>query len=259
MDTDSPSLLIQAVSAGRLDELERLLGTEQRPTEEAIHSLLAAAARESQSSIVTFLLSKYPAIPINEAVIRAATFSGSTDVVSALVSKDPSIANCHFENGGTPLTLACLSQKPVEFLECLLKAGADPNLAPDVTPLPLFSAARLYKDPDVIELLLKYGAKLERSGALGAAALQGNKAIVQCLIEHGAEQEADCEPGGSELAVHAAARRRHVGVLRILLEHGAKCDVKDSEGRTVADIINEVETKEGKDLNEMRALLVRYQ
>ncbi|KAL7622191.1 hypothetical protein AAE478_007694 [Parahypoxylon ruwenzoriense] len=235
MGTDS-ELLLQAASAGKLDDLEQLLSARRPPTEETIQSLLVAAAWKSHVSVISFLLTKYPSVPLSEEVIRAAAYSGSVDLFSALLSRDPSIVNYRFDRRGTPLAVACMSKRPIEFLQFLLEAGADPNQDTDVVPLPLTSAAKFYDGLAAVKLLLKHGAKIEHSGALAAAAGKGDEATVQYLLEQGAKQETDSlEARMPELAIHVAARKGHVGVVRCLLENGVKGNEKDSEGRTILD------------------------
>ncbi|KAI1498685.1 ankyrin repeat-containing domain protein [Biscogniauxia marginata] len=228
MDTDNTCSLVEAASAGRLGKLEELLATESSPTEEAVQSLLAAAAWNSQLSTVNLLLSKYPAIPIDEETIRAAIYSGSVELFSALLSRGPSIVKRQFDRRGTPIAVACMSKQPVSFLEFLLKAGADPNQDPDTAPFPMASVAAFYEDTAAAELLLKYNAKLVHSGALAAAAGRGNEVMVRYLIEQGARLETDCtEVGKQETAVEVAARKGHAGVVKILLEH-----TQEARGKT---------------------------
>ncbi|KAI2609376.1 ankyrin repeat-containing domain protein [Hypoxylon fragiforme] len=247
MATDQQNPLMEAVAAGRVAELEQFLATKEEPSAETIQSLLAKAAWESQLPVVEFLVSRYPSVPLNEETVRAAIYSSSTDLVSALLAKDPSIINWQFDRRGTPIALACVSKQPVEFVEFLLRAGADPNLDPDVTPLPLAGAA-FHQDIGAIGVLLKYGAKLEGSGALGVAASRGHEAVVRYLMERGARPETDTSKVGSpESAVHYAVRKGHLGVLRIFLEYGL-------ERRMLMDIVTEEESKEGKDMSAVKEL-----
>ncbi|KAI0406623.1 ankyrin repeat-containing domain protein [Xylaria palmicola] len=254
MATDLSTRFIQAAEANRTDELQRLIGVEGSPDEETIQRARAAAATYAHVSVINFLFLWYPNIPLNEETIRAAAYSGSEALFSALLSQDASIINRQFDRRGNPLALACMSQRHVEFLEFLLDAGADPNQDPDAVPSPLASVAAFYKDTDAGELLIRHGAKIERSGALLAAAARGNEVMVRFLLDHGARQETDAES-----AVHVAARRGYVGILKDLLEHGFRSDVKDREGRTASDIVDAAEREEGNNLTEIKELLAKYQ
>ncbi|KAI1659514.1 ankyrin repeat-containing domain protein [Daldinia decipiens] len=195
---------------------------------------------------------------LNEETIRAAVYSGSIDLFAALLSKDPSIINYQFDRRGTPLALACQSQQPVNFLEFLLKQGADPNQDPDVAPFPLASVAAFYSDTSAAALLLEHGANIENTGALAAAAGRGNESMVRYLLEHGAQQDKDVIEGGiPELALHIAARKGHVGIVKMLLEHGADIGKRDAEGRTALEVVRNAEEKDGSDLSEVRSLLTK--
>ncbi|EDN99299.1 predicted protein [Sclerotinia sclerotiorum 1980 UF-70] len=112
--------MVEAASAGNLDMLEQLLADEENPAEETIQTLLNAAAWKSQTSIVSFLLSNYPSVPLPEETIRAAVYSPSIELISALLSKAAAIINHQFDRRGTPIALACMNKQPVEFLEFLL-------------------------------------------------------------------------------------------------------------------------------------------
>lgn len=187
MDADNSKILIEAASTGKIDVLEQLL--EDTNQEETIQALLNAAAWKSHTSTVAFLLSRYPSVPLPEETIRAAVYSSSIDLFSILLSKDPTVINRQFDRRGTPIALACMSKQPVEFLEFLLKAGADPNQDPDTAPLPLVSVAAFYHDSRAAELLLKHGAKLEDSGALETAARRGNSVMVRFFTDYGVKSD----------------------------------------------------------------------
>ncbi|KAI1803094.1 ankyrin repeat-containing domain protein [Daldinia bambusicola] len=195
---------------------------------------------------------------INEETIRAAVYSGSIDLFTTLLSKDPTIINYQFDRRGTPLALACQSQQPVSFLEFLLKHGADPNQDPDVALFPIASVAAFYKDTGAAGLLIQHGANLEHTGALAAAAGRGNEIMVRYLLEHGAQQDKDAVEGRiPEYALHIAARKGYVEIVKLLLDHGAELGKRDAKGRTALEVVREVEEKDRIDLNEVRNLLTK--
>lgn len=68
-----------------------------------------------------------------------------------------------------------MAQKPIDFLRFLLETGADPNQDPDTATYPLSIVAAFYTDTSSLDLLLDHGAKIQGSGALGAAAQFGRK------------------------------------------------------------------------------------
>ncbi|KAJ8062758.1 hypothetical protein OCU04_008017 [Sclerotinia nivalis] len=181
MGANHSHIMVEAASTGKLDLLEQLLAKEN-PAEETIQTLLIAAAWKSQTSIVKYLLSNYPSVVLPFEFIRAAIFSSSPELFSALLSKDPAIINRHIETMGTPLAFACFIKRPIEFLEFLLKAGADPNNnAYLLIPTPLESVAARYDDTRVADLLLKYGAELD-SETIDIAVSEGDE-VMACYLK----------------------------------------------------------------------------
>ncbi|KAK7416702.1 hypothetical protein QQX98_005028 [Neonectria punicea] len=261
MNEENDARLIEAASKGDLEQLQQLMAGEQH-AETTVQRLLAAAAWKSQTPIIEFLLSKYPPGSIEEEAVRAGVYSGSIPLFSALLSADPSIINMQFDRRGTPIIVACMSQTPTEFLKFLLEAGADPNQDPDAAMVPpLAFVAAFYQDCEAVDLLLKHGARLEHSGALAGAAGRNNETMVRYLLEKGADHDDDridrIEPSKADLALHIAANKGYVGVVKILLEHGVDPSVKDGVGNTAPQIVEETEGT-GKDLSEVRKLFGRY-
>jgi ankyrin repeat protein len=70
--------------------------------------------------------------------------------------------------------------------------------------------------------------------ALHIAAERGHAAIIQPLIDKGANVNAGADPstGSGITALHLAARNGHEKVLEILLENGAEIDYRAQQGRT---------------------------
>lgn len=107
---------------------------------------------------------------------------------------NPNMSTQHHE---TPLALACKtieypSKNNVEIIKELLAAGADPNIGgigPNNDP-PLFRAI-LWKNEELVSLLLAKGADVNHKNALGIRPLDRairteNYPIVKQLIQHGA-------------------------------------------------------------------------
>ncbi|KAJ4387288.1 hypothetical protein N0V93_007877 [Gnomoniopsis smithogilvyi] len=190
MESAAEKSLIEAATLGHLEQLRSLLAANPSPpADQCIQKLLTAAAWRSQLPIVQFLLESYSPNRLEEEAIRAAVYSGSIPLFSAFLSRDPSIINMPFDRRSTPLVVACMAQKPLDFLQFLLENGADPNSGPeDALPPPLWHVAALYKDPAAIDLLLEHGAKLEDAGgdALAIARKRVNEVMIQSLLERGA-------------------------------------------------------------------------
>ena len=110
----------------------------------------------------------------------------------------------------------------VEVVKALLKAGADPNVRDKYGYTPLHVAAWSVGKPEVIQILLAAGAGLEaredgswsdcqKCTPLHYAALYNNPAVVEALLEAGADQMAESKKGKTPLQV---AHKRNRGVLR---------------------------------------------
>ncbi|KAF5615412.1 ankyrin [Fusarium sp. NRRL 52700] len=187
--------LIALASTGDTNKLKTLFSTnEQRPSQETIQEALTTAVKNYQYDAVRFLLLRSRSTPLNEETVRAGINTGSIPLMQALLTKDPSAINMQFDMRGTPLIVACMGRQHVDFLRFLLEAGADPNQEPDAAAYPLALVAGLYKDTAAVDLLLKYGAKIEGSGALAAAARRGNEVMMGYLLEKGARLETDGTP-----------------------------------------------------------------
>lgn len=259
MSPETHSRLIEAASEGDLEQVQQCIATGEPLTEETIQGVLAAAAWKSQLSVIEFVLCNHSPNSIEEEAVRAAIYSDSASLFSMLLSKDPSIINMQFDRRGTPLVVACMAQKPVDFLKFLLEAGADPNQDPGCMMMPpLAMVAAFYKNnTEVVDLLLKHGAKLEQSGALAAAATRNNEIMTQHLLTRGADHANDPYPLKADFALHLAAKRGYVGVLKILLEHGVDANAKDGNGKTASQVAKEAEN-EGEDRLALQDLLSSF-
>jgi uncharacterized protein len=138
--------------------------------------------------------------------------------------------------------------------------GGGSPVAVDATPL--FRAAKS-ADLVVMRLLLDKGADASHalkdgSTPLMAAAGMGAKLFmadeekreatdderfqaVQLCLEHGADvNAAETVDAGGDTALHIAAGKGYDRIVQVLLERGAKTDIKDKQGRTALDVANGV-------------------
>lgn len=94
---------------------------------------------------------------------------------------------------------------------------------------------------EMTQLLLKHGADMRYADKGGAFALYeaceaGHEAVVATLIDHGADVGQTTAPHLNALtALHIASWKGRTGIVRLLLDAGAKTDVKDSLGQTPLD------------------------
>lgn len=191
-----------------------------------------------------------------------AALYGDADSVRALLESgaDPNIKN---EASATALMWAV---DDLEKTTLLLSHGADVNARSDDNRTPLLIAAGWYGSSAVVKMLLDRGANPSIMGAreftpLTEAAWAANEATFRLLVEHGADVKragpfalglsllmkcALCEQVLIESVDRVALNRVFFGfagvappragdahALRVLLDHGADANAKDSKGRTV--------------------------
>ena len=206
--------------------------------------------------------------------LHTAVLNDQSDVVAALLDAgaDPVVLN---RNGVSPLSLA-VQNGNADIVAKLLKAGADPNALLASGETILMTAASTGK-PDVVALLLAAGALVDqrdpefKQTALMVAVREGQTAVVDQLIRHGAEVDAATRVGptpayyppckgtgcGSEGAginrsgvpdrgerhdakggmtpLLYAARDGRVDAARLLLDNGA--DIEQAEANEISPLL----------------------
>lgn len=256
MDIKDEEFLVQLATTGEIDELQTMLTPSL--SEHTIHSLLIAAAKNSQVGTLQLVLEKHPSITIKEETVRAAVNTGSQPLFAALLAHDATCVNMPFEMRGTPLTVACMGQQSIDYLRFLLEAGADPNQDPDAAVDPLAIVAGLYSDVAAAELVVQHGGRIAHSSALAAACQRGNVTMLHYLLRRGARPETDASPlGVGTPPLHIAVKAEHPGAARALLEHGADSEVKDGNGATPLEVAMKMH-ENGKDMTEMMETLAEY-
>lgn len=127
------------------------------------------------------------------------------------------------QKGNTPLALA-VQNGQVAAVALLLEHGANANASLRSGSTLLHDAA-MRNDPDIASLLLDHEADIEagergsRMTPLAQAAFSGSTETAAVLLQRGASVGVRCWEG--ETSLHLAAKRGHVEVVRLLLDHGA--------------------------------------
>lgn len=207
--------------------------------------------------------------------LHVAVLENDTNKVKALLTADPSLAMVKDANGTTPLHLAIVNNKK-ETLDALLATkGLDINMQNGSGDSPLLLAFST-RDPNLITALLKHpNLKMEsdRDYVFKAASL-GNPQILQVVLDavkpgtkHLYESEGEMTAlmdlagrGNAEMvnmilsaknfttdinsqnqntgmtALMFAIEKGHQDVVKALLEHGARLDIKNGVGKTAMDI-----------------------
>ncbi len=191
-----------------------------------VRAPLADAAEKLDRPRVRALLIQHADVntpqPDGMTALHWATYQDDLDLTTLLVRAGARVTVAS-RYGVTPLSLACANGNGA-IVELLLKAGADANAALPGGETPLMTAARTGA-PAGVTALLSHGAKVDlkddRRGqtALMWAAAEGHAAIVQDLIEGGADIRIRLASGFTPLLF--AVREGRLDVVRVLLKAGA--------------------------------------
>lgn len=210
----------------------------------------AAKAEAQPTEKLAALLEFLARLDINQTDKEGQTALHLADVhlpnVTRLVNVGAAV-NIQDKMGCTPLANHAYCNN-TDIVKLLLKHGADPNIASPYWGGPLHRAGRS-SNLDMVKLLVKNGGagvdiNLPSSGMLGtpltATCLHyehddsdpaDNSAdIVRYLVDRGADVNARCGLVG--YALNAAALTSGPAIIDLLLEKGARVDVRDGTGRT---------------------------
>ena len=165
-----------------------------------------------------------------------AEFSGNVDLVKMLFDHGAKFTNDRI-NAITPLMTAAENNR-LDMLRLLLDHGAKVNDADDDGVTALMYAARAGRT-EAATLLLQAGAQVDTTDshdrtALMAAAQAGYPDLVRLLLAHHADVNRQDKAGDTPLLLAA----RYSGVpeiARLLIQSGAKADVKNARGLSALD------------------------
>lgn len=158
---------------------------------------------------------------------------GNADEAIQIASTQSEGINAVSPEGDTLLHLAIKENDPVSVKK-LLGAGANPNIPLKRAPI---AAAVELANTEVVNLLLEAGADPDGTtngeSALWRAALGGRQDVVELLLKHGAKIDYGDVDG--ETPALAAVLASQFSMALFLLEHGASPFAKSYEGMTIAE------------------------
>ena len=198
--------------------------------------------------------------------------AGDKGALDALLAADPALARFRAPNGSSLLSLTAYMGHP-ELADVIRSRGVKPDIfeacslgdletvqqlvagnpaeanssAPDgFYPL---SLGAYFGHRAVVEFLLENGADVRAAAknaqkvtALHAGASRGDIEIVRMLLEAGADANAKQE--GGFVPLHSAAQNGNAPLVELLLKHGARADARNDKGKTPSDIAAEAGHKD---------------
>lgn len=242
--------LIRAASKGRLEAFKGHLQPDAsislQEADFTLEKLAGIAARHHHSKIFKFCIGI--GANVNDEAVRMGVLQfNRLSVYKTVVAAGFDLQYDHDGTNGGPLIWATLANH-IPLAMYLLDHGVDVNrdLQSGVYR-PLARAAEI-NSVAMIELLIAYGAQIDRSGALIVAAENGSLDAVRCLVSHGANinlmRTSDTDLYTKNLeeqsALHKAVKGGHEDVVAFLVENGAELSLLDHEGKDA--LIMAVET-----------------
>ena len=262
-DTALQSLLLQPQSIKIMLEKPHSIYYQQRPCQGPndvrqvmamrklnLERALNAAVENGQATVVSTLLTfatqqgMKPSDVIHRDTINKTIHNGHATVFKALASADPSVINFPLGHGVLPLYEA-VKRWQADMVAVLLELGADPlhPVEPSKTLAgynsSLMSIAAMPKNPRIAEMLLKYNLPLSQTAALHTAALRGFVDRMSLLMQHGADVNEVLLNWRKWTPMHFAASKGQVDAMKWLEDNGAHSDVKDENGKTPAQLLEE--------------------
>ena len=235
----------EACSNGNLDTVAILAtGDDHYPNTQYYlnHGFLASIIHK-QLPIARFLLSR--GATITPSIAMAAVKGESLPVFELLVENGWDVNSPVM--GGQTASSAFVKNETL--LKWFLEHGADPNLGPPLSPQPnstpipnsgsSLNCAASVATPEIFELLLQHGAKLENSQPLHMAAASqedsGRVPMMEYLVGKGVDVNGSDEARGFRAVgppLFYAIRQGQVEKVRWLLGHGADPRVEAKGGAT---------------------------
>lgn len=184
-----------------------------------------------------------------------------TEALKTLLNASNVNVDVNWRELGTPLFTACAKGR-IENAKLLIKRGANVNAKAEDGSTPLHAAARS-GNLEIVKLLVENGAKYtfdvtkrspiqfttqpsvidyflsnvskkdDKNVELITSVVQGSNVVLEYLLKSGVDVNALVN---GETALHVAIKRKDINTALLLLNNGARMDVKDASGKTPEDI-----------------------
>lgn len=265
-DTALQSLLSQPQWISILREAPHYIYEEDRPSEgpndvrrvlamqmSNLGRALIVAAENGHAAAVSALLTfakdhdiEQPDEYVSRTMMSKVIRNGHAAVVKAWAPLDPGMLTRRVSHQNMLPLYEAVRQRRTGVAAALLDVGADPfrpNQNPDMQVgsyhKSMLSFAAFHRGPHMTELLLARGLPIAGSGALHTAATLGQLDTMRLLMQHGADVNETLPAWSNRTPMHFAAKRGEIEAMKLLEENGALSDVKDADGKTPAQVLEE--------------------
>ena len=187
-----------------------------------------------------------------ETPLHVASRRGHADVAQLLLEHGADTETLSEDNNRTSLLLASQGGH-VEVTRVLLKHGADMGARDGRTWSPLERASE-GSHVEVARVLLEHGADVEAQDPVNRTPLYFalGEDVARLLIKHGADAKAPGNRLNHWTPLHHASVSGRVGVVRVLLEHGADANSRAANNATPLDLASR------KGYSDVVRLLLQY-
>lgn len=173
---------------------------------------------------------------LGETPLHYLTVENQLDAVKLLYSRGAEL-NTTNKCAGTPLSEAA-SLGYIDMVKFLLEKGAKINHVPEEDPI-VHEAVRS-GNPEIVDLLVKYGVDINATNSLGqtplheSASEDGWLEVTKYLVKKGAN--IDALDGFNSTPLIASALHGCFETVKFLVLSGASLTIRDAKGRTPAEM-----------------------
>lgn len=171
-----------------------------------------------------------------QSALHWAVWRENRAAVKSLLEKG-ALVNIQNQTGQTPLYIAVAIRGNKFITELLLQHGVSVDMQDKEDQMALYWSAIRQGHTSIVSLFLQkdnedFANIQDRWGVrpLHLAAGEGNESVVECLLEHHANVNAQCHDGSTVL--HWAAGNGRESVVERLLQKDAQVNIQDKRGRT---------------------------
>jgi len=200
-----------------------------------------------------FIVGIFFTIPSLPQDLINAVKQGNIEKVKEILDENPELVNQKDRVNYTPLHWAVMLRNK-EMADLLVSKNADINDKSNnqhLTPLQSALAFRYSNNPAVLDFLLEHGAEVECTGSEGIsnllrASASGYERLIHLLLEGGVDVNAQNKYGLT--ALYIAAWTGHIHTVELLIKNGAEIDAESLDGRRPITMARESDNQEIIDL-----------